>query len=74
MIDGLTKKDTEKIRIELRKLKIKYKNIRGMRDEQSVLLRLADSIAGFVRDYLEKKPYAEKFFKKFKNQEMLQEA
>jgi hypothetical protein len=74
VVDGLTKKDTEKIRIELRKLKIKYKNIRGMKDEQSVFLRLADSIAGFVRDYIEKKQYAEKFFKKFKKQEMIKEA
>lgn len=74
VIDGLTKKNTEKIRIELKKLKIKYKNIRGMKDEQSVFLRLADSIAGFVRDYIEKKSYAEKFFKKFKKQEMIKEA
>ena len=45
-----------------------------MKDEQSVFLRLADSIAGFVRDYIEKKPYADKFFKKFKKQEMIKEA
>ena len=71
MIDGLTKKATEKIRVEL---KIHYKTIRGMKAEQSVFLCLADCITGFVRDYIERKPYAEKFFKKFKNQEMLQEA
>lgn len=45
-----------------------------MKDEQSVFLRLADSMAGFVRDYIEQKPYAKKFFDRLEKQAMLQEA
>ena len=74
VIDGLTKKDTEKIRVELKKLKVRYKTIRGMKDEQSVFLRLADSIAGFVRDYIEQQPYAKEFFDKLEKQAALKEA
>lgn len=58
----------------MKKLKIRYKTIRGMKDEQSVFLRLADSMAGFVRDYIEQKPYAKKFFDRLEKQAMLQEA
>jgi hypothetical protein len=52
VIDGLNKKEADLMRINLRGLGVKYKTIRGMRDEQSVFLRLADALAGFVRDYL----------------------
>lgn len=38
IIDGLTKKDTEKARKDLKSLKIKYDAIRGMKDEQSTFL------------------------------------
>lgn len=62
IVDGLTKADTEKIRKELKKLRVKYDTIRGMRDEQSVFLRLADCIAGFMRDYIEKQLYTEDLF------------
>ncbi|MBI5122797.1 DUF3800 domain-containing protein [Candidatus Roizmanbacteria bacterium] len=71
IIDGLTKKDTEKIRIDLKQLKVKYDNIRGMKDEQSVFLRLADCFAGFIRDYIEKQPYAQQLFKKLKEKEIV---
>ncbi len=74
IIDGLTKKDTEKVRTDLRKLKVKYDNIRGMKDEQSVFLRLADCFAGFIRDYIEKQPYAQELFKKLKEKDIVIES
>jgi len=74
IIDGLTKKDTEKVRTDLRKLKVKYDNIRGMKDEQSVFLRLADCFAGFIRDYIEKQPYAQELFNKLKEKDIVIEA
>lgn len=58
IVDGLTKKDTQKMRRDLKQLQIKYNKIRGMKDEQSAFLRLADCFAGFIRDYIEKRPYA----------------
>ncbi len=74
IIDGLTKQDTEKIRRELKKLKVQYNTIRGMKDEQSAYLRLADSVAGFVRDYVEKQAYAEELFALLKTKEVIVEA
>ena len=74
IIDGLTKKDTEKVRRDLKQLKVKYDNIRGMKDEQSAFLRLADCFAGFIRDYIEKQPYAKDLFKQLKEQEIVFEA
>ncbi|MGH7204551.1 MAG: DUF3800 domain-containing protein [Candidatus Levyibacteriota bacterium] len=74
IIDGLTKKDTEKIRSELKKLRVKYDTIRGMKDEQSAYLRLADSFAGFLRDYIEKQTYTGDLFTLLKNKGIIIEA
>lgn len=73
IIDGLNKKEMEKVRKELKKLKVHYKKIKGMRDEQNVFLRLADAIAGFLRDYVEKQTYTKFLFRKFKEQKMIVE-
>lgn len=62
IVDGLTKKDTEKMRRDLKQLQIRYSKIRGMKDEQSAFLRLADCFAGFIRDYVEKRQYALELF------------
>ena len=64
--DRINKQTENKIKIELRKLKIKYKKVRGMKDESFSLIRLTDSIAGFLRDYTEGKIYTKKFSKLFK--------
>ena len=59
VIDGLRKKDREIVRKELKNLNIKYNKIKiGLKDEQDVLLRLSDALAGFTRDYLENEKYA----------------
>lgn len=74
IIDGLTRTDTEKVRHDLKQLKVKYDNIRGMKDEQSVFLRLADCFAGFIRDYVEKQPYAQELFSRLRRREIVMEA
>ena len=74
IIDGLTKKDTEKVRRDLKQLQVKYDNIRGMKDEQSVFLRLADCFAGFTRDYIENQAYAKGLFLRLKRREIIFEA
>jgi hypothetical protein len=73
VVDGLNKKEMEKMRSDMKNLGIKYRHIRGMRDEQNVYLRLADSLAGFVRDYLEGDKYAQVFFDQFVKRGFLQE-
>lgn len=57
-IDGLNDKDREIVSHELKKLKIMYRKIRGLKDEQSVFLRLAHVFANFLRDFEEKQKYA----------------
>jgi len=71
VIDGLNKKEMEKVRVELKKLTVHYNKIRGMKDEQSVFLRLADAIAGFLRDCTEKQSYTISILKKFKEQKIV---
>lgn len=65
IIDGLNDKERQVVRKELKSLKIKYKKIRGMKDEQSVFLRLADSFAGFLRDANEGAKYTKMYVKQF---------
>lgn len=52
-IDGLTKNKKNEYGSELRKLGIPTKKVQGvLKDENNSLVRLADSVAGFVRDAL----------------------
>ena len=61
------------VRKELKKLKINYRKIRGMKDEQDPILRLADSIAGFLRDSLENQSYAKSILDKFRRAKVITE-
>jgi len=49
------------VRTELKRLKIRYRKIRGMKDEQNTFLRLADALAGFLRDAHEKETYTAQY-------------
>jgi len=42
-------------------LRIGVKKVRGMKDESDPLLRVADTICGFLRDYLEGQKYTKEF-------------
>lgn len=68
IIDGLNDKEKDIVRSELKKLKIRYENIRGMRDESSVFLRLSDAIAGFLREVWEKIPYTKDYLRTMEKQ------
>jgi len=61
-IDGLNKHIIKTVAVELRHLGTKTEKIKGLKDEQSALIRLSDAIAGFVRDYLEAQEYTKKYF------------
>lgn len=73
VIDGLNDREREVVREELKKLKIKYRKIRGMKDEQSVFLRLADAMAGFLRDIDEEKKYTKSFLKRLQTAQIVTE-
>ena len=65
-IDGLNNKEREKVRKRLKGDGIRYRKIRGMRDENSALLRLADSFAGLLRDASEGDPQSGEIAEKFR--------
>lgn len=74
IIDGLKDKERDIVRTELKKLKIRYNKIRGMKDEQSIFLRLSDAFAGFLREVYEKEEYALSIMSKFKKEKIVIEA
>ncbi|MFH1192639.1 MAG: DUF3800 domain-containing protein [bacterium] len=53
LVDGLKKTERFKFASGLRKLNIRVRKVRGINDQSDIIIRLADSIAGFTRDYLE---------------------
>lgn len=73
LIDGLKKKEMEEVRKELKQLKINYNRIRGLKDEQDIVLRLADAIAGFLRDDIEGQEYTKSILKKFHEAKIINE-
>lgn len=66
IIDGLNTKERERVLKGLKIFHIKYRKVRGLKEEASPFLRLADAIAGFLRDYIEDKKYAKKIARKNK--------
>ncbi len=66
IIDGLNDKEREIVQKGLKSLDIHYNKVRGMKDEQSVFLRLADAVAGFMRDFFQKEKYAVEIMKEIK--------
>lgn len=49
-IDKTNKKTIDKIKSEIKGYRIKYQKIRGISDESSALVRLADATCGLIRD------------------------
>ncbi|MBI2085955.1 DUF3800 domain-containing protein [Candidatus Daviesbacteria bacterium] len=74
-VDGLAKSKRQEYGSELRKLGVPTRKVQGVsRDENNSLTRLADAIAGFVRDVLNKEAEdSEKLFKEAIKEESLVE-
>jgi len=53
IVDGLSRPERPRFAAGLRKLRIHVHKVRGARDQSDELIRLADAIAGDVRDSLE---------------------
>jgi hypothetical protein len=64
-IDGLRKTEVKQVVKFLSQEGIKRRKVRGLRDESSAYIRLADALAGFFRDYEEGKSYAKELFQQF---------
>ena len=62
-IDGLKKPEVARVSTNLRKLGIRIEKVRGVKDESNAIIRLADSIVGFVREYIEGEEYTNKLYR-----------
>jgi hypothetical protein len=71
IIDGINEAEQKRVKRLLKESHIRYKNVRGPKDESTALLRLADAMAGFLRDYHEGKSYADKLYRTFQMQEFI---
>ena len=70
-IDGLHKAEIPKIVTFLSAEGIKRRKVRGLRDESSAYIRLADALAGFFRDYEEGNSYAKELFQLFSTRDFV---
>jgi len=52
-VDGLSRTDRFVVGAGLRHRHVRVKRVRGITDESNALIRLADAVAGFVRDCIE---------------------
>jgi hypothetical protein len=57
LVDGLDRSAERRFAGTLRKLRISVRKVRGLKDENDVFIRLADSLAGFVRDSVSRDEY-----------------
>lgn len=56
LIDGLPRSEEREVGLQLRRLGVPVKKVRGAQDDTDVLIRLADAVCGFVRAALEGQP------------------
>jgi hypothetical protein len=64
VVDGLRGRDVNRFKTKLRGSGVNVRKVRGARDESEPIVRLADAVAGFVRDFLEGQTYAAKLYEK----------
>ncbi len=64
VVDGLSGQSIDRFKKSLRKLQVNARKVRGVRDESEPIIRLADAIAGFVRDFIEGQEYAGEWYEK----------
>jgi hypothetical protein len=62
-VDGLQRTEEHRFARGLHKLRISARKVRGMKDEGDVFIRLADALAGFVRDALGHDEQFEEFYR-----------
>ena len=72
LIDGLGKTERRVVADGLRKLHVKVRKVRGVKDEADALIRLADAIAGFVRDCFEGDRDLQPFFEQALKAKMIE--
>ncbi len=72
-VDGLQRTEEHRFARGLRKLRISARKVRGIKDEGDVFIRLADALAGFVRDALGRDARLEGFYRGAMGQNRIRE-
>lgn len=72
-VDALNKKEKTIITAKLRQFNFSIEKVTGRRDQSDPLLRLADALAGFVRDGIEKHPKTINLFRSAIQNNIIQE-
>lgn len=62
-VDGMKRSEQHRFAAGVRKLGVKVRKARGLRDQSDEFIRLADAITGFTRDALEDEPDMKKLLK-----------
>lgn len=62
LVDALGRSDRRRFGKGLRALKVHVEKVRGLSDESDEFIRLADAIAGFIRDGYEQKPAIQELY------------
>jgi len=63
LIDGISEATARRVSKNLTQLGLRRKRIKSAHFRGEIIIRLADALAGFLRDYEEKQPYAIKIFR-----------
>ena len=63
-IDGLPRSLERAIGLQLRRLGVRAKKVRGLKDENDALIRLADAVCGLVRSAVEGQPAMQALFER----------
>lgn len=72
-IDGFDEVELARVRQIFKTEGIRYHKLRGPRDESVAFIRLADALAGFLRDAHEGQPYTRPLLSRFKEQGVIEE-
>ena len=73
IVDGLTGKSIDRFKRGLRAQQINVRKVKGARDEAEPLVRLADAVAGFLRDFLGGQKYAASLYQQARQGRIIQE-
>ena len=73
IVDGLLQSEWHRFAAGLRRLNIEVRKVRGGREQGDPLLRLADAIAGFVRDAIEGDEVMVELYKQGMSKDLIEE-
>lgn len=73
IVDGLKRTERHRFAAGLRKLKVKVRKVRGIKDQADEFIRLADAIVGLVRDSLEDSKKMKPLYKKALHNKIIKE-